>query len=67
MDVSRRGFFDDDMTRLELTLVDRATGRPLWVKIVERKADPRDAEAVRKLLDDALDQPGGWEPAEPAP
>jgi hypothetical protein len=67
LEIGRRGFFDDDLTRLELTLVDRATGAPLWVKTVEKDVDPRDAKAVRALLDAALDAPGGWEPAPAAP
>jgi hypothetical protein len=58
-----RGFFDGDTLRLELTLVDRATGAPLWVKRVEKGVDPRDAKAVRALLDGALDDPKGWAPA----
>jgi hypothetical protein len=65
LEVARRGFFARDSTRLELTLVDRATGTPLWVKTVEKEIDPRDAKAVRALLDGALDAPGGWEPAAP--
>ncbi len=60
LDVGQRGFFAKDLTRLELTLVDRATGAPLWVKTVERRIDPRDACAVRKLLDAALDDAAGW-------
>jgi hypothetical protein len=67
MNVAGRGFFAGDLTRLELTLVDRATSRPLWVKTVERGIDPRNAAAVQDLLADALDEPGGWEPAEAAP
>jgi hypothetical protein len=67
LEVGRRGFFDEDSMRLELTLVDRATGAPLWVKTVEEEIDPRDAGAVRALLDGALDAPGGWEPARPSP
>ncbi|HET8539951.1 MAG TPA: hypothetical protein VFL83_08785 [Anaeromyxobacter sp.] len=66
LEVARRGFFARDSTRLELTLVDRATGRPLWVKTVERGIDLRDPGAVRALLDSALDAPDGWEPAQPA-
>jgi hypothetical protein len=65
LDVAKRGFFAKDATRLELTLVDRATWAPLWVKTVEDDVDPRDLEAVRALLDRALDDPGGWEPAPP--
>ncbi len=63
LDVERRGFFAGDSTRLELTLVDRATARPLWVKIVEGSCDPRDAGKVRELLDRGLDDPAGWQPA----
>ncbi len=63
LDVDRRGFFAGDSTRLELTLVDRATARPLWVKTVEGDCDPRDAAKVRELLDRGLDDPAGWEPA----
>jgi hypothetical protein len=67
LDVSQRGFFAKDATRLELTLVDRATLAPLWVKTVEDDCDLRDADAVRALLDRALDDPGGWAPAPPTP
>jgi hypothetical protein len=63
LDVERRGFFAGDSTRLELTLVDRATARPLWVKVVEGDCDPRDAVKVRELLDRGLDDPAGWKPA----
>lgn len=63
LDVDRRGFFAKDLLRLELTLVDRATGAPLWVKTVEGEIDPRSAEAVKALLDGALDDPRGWLPA----
>jgi hypothetical protein len=58
--VEERGFFDGDLTRLELTLVDRATGAPRWVKRVEKDVDPRDAKAVKALLDRALDEQKGW-------
>lgn len=67
LDVARRGFFAKDTTRLELTLVDRSTLAPLWVKTVEDDVDPRDADGVRALLDRALEDPAGWEPAAPAP
>ncbi len=67
LDVERRGFFAGDSTRLELTLVDRATMRPLWVKAVESKDDPRDTAAVRALLDRALADPRWWYPAQPVP
>lgn len=58
--LEERGFFDGDLTRLELTLVDRATGVPRWVKRVEQEVDPRDARAVKALLDRALDEEKGW-------
>jgi hypothetical protein len=61
--VEERGFWDGDALRLELTLVERASGAPLWVKRVEQGIDPRDARAVRALLDKALDDPSGWVPA----
>jgi len=64
LDVADRGYFAGDLLRLELTLVDRRTGTPLWVKTVERDADPRDPAAVRALLDGALDDPSGWSAAE---
>lgn len=62
LDLDRRGFFAGDSTRLELTLVDRATARPIWVKTVEGDCDPRDAAAVRALLDRGLGDAAGWEP-----
>jgi hypothetical protein len=60
LELDERGFFDGDTLRLELTLVDRATGAPSWVKRVEKDVDPRDPRAVRALLDRALDDPKGW-------
>lgn len=60
LEVDDRGFFAGDTLRLELTLVDRATGEPVWVKRVEKDVDPRDPKAVRALLDRALDDPKGW-------
>lgn len=65
LDVEHRKFFDKDFTRLELIVVDRASGRPTWVKTVEGKVDPRDAEAVKGLLAAAIQDPAGWEPATP--
>lgn len=63
LDVDHRSFFAKDLLRLELTLVERASGAPLWVKTVEAEVDPRDANAVQALLDAALDDPKGWAPA----
>jgi len=60
LELDERGFFAGDLLRLELTLVDRTTGEPLWVKRVEKEVDPRDPKAVRALLDGALDDGRGW-------
>jgi len=60
LEVDERGFFEGDLLRLELTLVDRTTGEPLWVKRVEKGVDPRDPKAVQALLDRGLDDPKGW-------
>jgi hypothetical protein len=61
--VEARGFFDGDTLAIELTLVDRATGRPAWRKAAEREVDPRDAAAVRRLVDEAFAREA-WEPVE---
>lgn len=58
--LEERGFFAGDALVLELTLVDRLTGEPRWVKWVEEEADPCDQEAVREVLDRALAEPEGW-------
>jgi hypothetical protein len=63
LDVADRGFFAGDALRLELVVVDRRDGTPLWSKVVEAKVDPRDARAVRRLLDHALAEEAGWMPA----
>ncbi len=60
LDVEGRGFFDGDQLRLELVLVDRHSGVPLWVKTIEENVDVRDARAVRQVLDRALADPSGW-------
>jgi len=61
LDVSHRKFFDKDFTRLQLLVVDRATGRATWAKIVEGNVDPRDARAVKRLVAKGIEV-GGWEP-----
>ncbi|HSM91750.1 MAG TPA: hypothetical protein VLT47_02625 [Anaeromyxobacteraceae bacterium] len=66
LDLSQRKFFDKDLTRLELIVVDRATGAPTWVKVVEGKIDPRDAAAVERLLASAIRDRAGWIEAKPA-
>ncbi len=58
--LEERGFFAGDALVLELTLVDRVTGEARWTKWVEAEADPCDAEAVRRILDEALGEPPGW-------
>lgn len=61
--VEARGFWAGDETALELVRVDRWTGLPRWVKTVRASVDPRDAAAVRRLLDQALADGKGWAPA----
>lgn len=60
--VDARGFFAGDEIMLELVLVDRHDGTPLWTKVVRREVDPCDARAVRRVVDDAL-AGGEWLPA----
>lgn len=62
--VEDRSFFDGDRLVLEAVVVDRASGEALWVKRVSRKADPRDARAVKEAVDQLLTE-GGWQA--PAP
>jgi len=57
-----RGFFAGDELLVELVLVDRHDGTPLWRKVVRRKVNPCDRREVRRLLDVALG-PAGWTPA----
>lgn len=52
--VEDRGFFAGPVTALQLDLVDRATGRAVWSKAVSADADPLDASAVARVLDEAL-------------
>jgi hypothetical protein len=42
------------VTALQLDLLDRATGRTLWSRAIRTDADPLDAAAVAKVLDEAL-------------
>jgi hypothetical protein len=60
LDTAGRKFFDKDFTRLELLVVDRATGRATWVKTVEGVIDPRDPAAVKGLLAAGLQEDAGW-------
>jgi hypothetical protein len=62
LDLEERGFFAGDTLRLELAVVDRRTGAPLWTKEVEGEVDPRDAGAVEQLLAGALADVNGWVP-----
>jgi hypothetical protein len=62
LDVDRRGFFDGDSLRVELVVVDRHTGEPLWTKVVDGEVDPRDGQAVERLLYDAVADRSGWAP-----
>ena len=52
--VDDRGFFSGPQMAIQLDLLDRATGQLLWSKAVTDDADPMDAKAVAKLLDDAF-------------
>jgi hypothetical protein len=63
LDLERRGFFEGDMLRLELFVVDRRDGAPIWTKVVDGEVDPRDARAVGQLLSGALADSNGWNPA----
>jgi hypothetical protein len=58
--VEERGFFDGDRLMLEAVVLDRATGEALWAKQIRRKADPRDARAVKEAVDALLSE-GGWQ------
>jgi hypothetical protein len=60
LDLERRGFFEGDTLRLELVVVDRRGGAPLWSKTVDGEVDPRDPAAVERLLQGALADPRGW-------
>ena len=52
--VQDRGFFAGPVTALQLDVVDRVTGETVWSKAVRADADPLDAVAVAKVLDEAL-------------
>ena len=54
LDVSRRGFFARDAFVLDLVLVERRTGRPVWAKSIQRDADARDARAVAEGIEEGL-------------
>lgn len=60
--LAERGFFAGDELLVELVLVDRHDGTPLWRKVVHRKVNPCDAREVRRVLDEALGTEG-WMPA----
>jgi hypothetical protein len=57
-----RGFFAGDELVLELVLVDRRDGTPLWTKVVQTDVDPTDVGAVRRVVREAL-ATGSWMPA----
>jgi hypothetical protein len=64
--LAQRGFFARDELLLELVLVDRHDGTPLWRKEVHAKVNPCDARAVRRVVDGALGSEG-WMPADVLP
>lgn len=49
-----RGWFDGDAVELTVELVDATTGAVSWSRTVREGTDPRDANAVSRLLDRAL-------------
>lgn len=49
-----RGTFAGDVVVLDLTLVDRRTGNPVWTRTVREEMDPRDEAAVARAIDRAL-------------
>jgi len=52
--LAERGFFGGEETQLEVVLADARTGQPLWASYVREKVDPRDPEAVGRLVEKAL-------------
>ena len=64
--VDSRGYFDGDALEVELTLVERATGRAAWRKVARGEIDPRDRDAVRAIVRPLL-AAGGWQAIEAAP
>jgi hypothetical protein len=60
--LERRDFFSGDELLLELVIVDRRDGLPLWRKVARKSVDPTDAPAVRRAFGEALAE-GEWLPA----
>jgi hypothetical protein len=58
--VADRSFFAGDELTLELTLVDRHSGEPRLTKVVHAEVDPRNAQAVKAVVDRALAEAQGW-------
>jgi hypothetical protein len=54
MPVEERGFFDGDEVVIDLYLQDARSGDTLWSASARDWADPRDAAAVTRLLEQAL-------------
>jgi hypothetical protein len=52
--LDERGYFAGDVVVLDLTLVDRRTGKPVWTRTVRDEIDPRDHAAVARAVDRAL-------------
>jgi hypothetical protein len=53
-DMEHRGFFDGDEIRLQVAVLDRATGRLLWVNESKTDGDPRDRSDVEHALDEVF-------------
>jgi hypothetical protein len=64
--LSSRGFFAGDETEIALELRDARTGEVVWSRAARQEIDPRDAGAVRALVDQML-QPEPWAQALLAP
>jgi len=64
--LAQRGFFEGDAVELTVELQDFRTGEVRLSRTVRGQVDPRDAEAVRALVDRAIgDQP--WGRSQPGP
>jgi hypothetical protein len=62
-----RGYFAGDVVVLDLTLVDRRSGQPVWTRTVRDEIDPRDPAAMARAVDGALAGEPWAQPAASAP
>jgi hypothetical protein len=54
-ELDKRGFFDGDEIRLQVAVLDRATGRLLWANESKTDGDPRDRGDIDRALDATFD------------